>query len=136
MTKCIFMYIFLYIIQITIALSFSVSISINIVTIISNRRIRTIIFTISSDCWPDDVIGSTPDVTWNSNWPTGKSFYSYPGGILENPADPHGKPCWSGRNWMDLNRMNHFKQRYLLRDLRWWSRCSSRKRRFCYIMIL
>ena len=119
---------------VTIALSFSVSITINIVTIISNRRIRTIIFTISSDFCPDDVIGSSPDVTWNSNWPTWKSFNSFPGRLLENPAGPHGKPCLSHWIWMDLIRRKFIYKRYLLRDLRWWSRCSCRKRRGCYIL--
>ena len=114
----------------TIALSFSVSISISYVTIISNRRIRTIIFTISSDFCPDDVIRSSPDVTWNSNWPTWKSFNSFLGRILESSAGPHGKPCLSHWIWMDLIRRKFVDKRYLLRDLRWWS---SRKRRCCYI---
>ena len=49
-----------------------------------------------------DVIGKAPDVAWNSNWPTGKSFYSSPGGLLENPAGLHGNRAWTieqGYTW-------------------------------------
>ena len=88
----------------TIAASSLAAISICSITIISIRIVWIVSFSISSNFFPDDVTENAPDVTWNSNWPTGKSFYSFPGGLLENPAGPHGKPCWSGWNWMDLNR--------------------------------
>ena len=45
-------------------------------------------FSISSGFDPSDVIGSAPDVTWNSGWLSWKSFYSSPGRLLENPAAP------------------------------------------------
>ena len=102
--------------------------SISIITI-SAQTIKS--FTISSNFFPDDVIWNAPDVTWNSNWPTGKSFYSFPGGLPEIPAAPHGKPCWSGRNWMGLNWRNNFKQRYMNWNMRWWYWCSC-QRRCCY----
>ena len=75
------------------------------IIIICSDRIKS--FSISSDFYPDDVIGNAPDVTWNSNWPTWKSFYSFPGRLLENPACLHGKPCLSHWIWMDLIRRNY-----------------------------
>ena len=45
-------------------------------------------FSISSGFDPNDAIGNAPDVTWNSSWPTWKSFYGFPGRLLENPAAP------------------------------------------------
>ena len=47
-------------------------------------RIKT--NSISSNLSSDDVIGSNPDVTRNSSWPTWKSFYSFSGRLLENLA--------------------------------------------------
>ena len=45
-------------------------------------------FSISSGFDPSDVFRIAPDVTWNSSWPTWKSFYSFPGRLLENPDAP------------------------------------------------
>ena len=116
---------------ITIAASSLAAISICSISIISISAQTIKLFTISSNFFPDDVILSAPDVTWNSNWPTGKSFYSFPGGLPEIPAAPHGKSCWSGRNWMGLNWRNNFKQRYMNWNMRWWYWCSC-QRRCCY----
>ena len=116
---------------ITIAASSLATISIWSISVITVSCNRVESFSISSDFDPSDVIGSVPDVIWNSNWPTRKSFYSFPGGLLENPAGPHGKPCWSGRIWMDLNRWINNYKRYLKWNLRRWNRCSC-QRRCCY----
>ena len=70
----------------TIALSFSESISIYLIFIISISTNSIKSFSISSNFRSNDVIGSAPDVTWNSNWPTWKSLYSFPGRLPENPA--------------------------------------------------
>ena len=115
----------------TIAASSLAVISICSISIISVCAYRVESYSISSNFWPDDVIGNAPDIIWNSNWPTWKSFYSFPDGLLKNPAAPHGKLCWSGRNRMGLNWRINFKQRYLFKNMRRWSR-SSCQRRCCY----
>ena len=115
----------------TIAASSLAAISICSIFIISVSAYWIKSLSISSNFWPDDVIGNAPDVTWNSNWPTGKSFYSYPGGLLENPAALHGKPCMKGRSWMGLLGWNSNIFWYMYWDLRRWSRCSC-QRRCCY----
>ena len=120
-----------YFLLITIAASSLAAISICCISIITICAYWNKSFTISSNFFPDDVIGSAPDVTWNSNWPTRKSFYSFPGGLLENPAGPHGKQCLSHWNWMDLIRRKFINKRYINWDLRRWSRCSC-QRRCCY----
>ena len=117
--------------SITIAASSLAAISIWSISVITVSCNRVESFSISSGFDPSDVIGSAPDVTWNSNFPTRKSFYSFPCGLLENPAGPHGKPCWSGRIWMDLNRWINNYKRYLKWNLRRWNRCSC-QRRCCY----
>ena len=61
----------------TIAASFLAAISICSITIISIRIVWIVSFSISSNFFPDDVTENAPDVTWNSNWSTGKSFYSF-----------------------------------------------------------
>ena len=115
----------------TIAASSLAAISIWSISVITVSYIRVESFSISSGFDPNDVIGSAPDVTWNSNWSTRKSIYSFPGGLLENSAGPHGKPCWSVRIWMDLNRWINNYKRYLMWNLRRWNRCSC-QRRCCY----
>ena len=99
------------------------------IIIICTDRIKS--FSISSNFCPDDVIGNAPDVTWNSNWPTWKSFYSFPGRLMENLAGLHGKPCLSHWIWMDLIRRKFYNKGYMNWDLRRWSRCSC-QRRCCY----
>ena len=75
-------------ILITIAASSLEAISIWSISVITVSCNWVESFPISSGFDPSDVIGSTPDVTWNSSWPTWKSFYSFPGRLLENPAAP------------------------------------------------
>ena len=111
----------------TIVASFLVAIFISDFFItISANRIKS--FTISTHFRSNDVIGSVLDVTWNSNWATWISLYSFPSRLLENPVTLHVKSFMKSRNWMDLNwRISNFK-RYMNRNLRRCSRCSSRKR--------
>ena len=88
-------------------------------------------FTISTNFRSSDVIWKAPDVTWNSNWPTWKFFYSFPGRLRENPAGLHGKPllcCW---NWMGMLKWKFSYKRYMFRNMWWWCRCSC-QRRCCY----
>ena len=120
-----------YNVHFTIAASSLAAISTWSISVISICTNWVKSFTISSNFFPDDVIGSAPDVTWNSNWPTWKSFYSFPGGLLENPAGLHGKPCLNHWSWMDLIRWNFNNCWYMNWDLRRWSRCSC-QRRCCY----
>ena len=61
----------------TIAASSLAVISICCISIITICAYWIKSFTISSSFFPDDVIESAPDVTLNSNWPIGKSFYSF-----------------------------------------------------------
>ena len=72
----------------TIAASSLAAISIWSISVITVSCNWVESFSISSGLDPSDVIGSFPDVTWNSSWPTWKSFYSFPGRLLENPAAP------------------------------------------------
>ena len=69
--------------EVTIGASYLAAISICSFFIISVCDYRVESLSISSNLWPDDVIGNAPDVTLNSNWPTWKSFYSFLGGLLE-----------------------------------------------------
>ena len=86
----------------TIALSFSVSISTSCISIISISANWIKSVSISSNFRPNDVIGSAPDFTWNSNWSTWKSFNSFPSRLLENPAAFHVKFCMKSRIRMDM----------------------------------
>ena len=81
----------------TIAASSLAAIAIYQISVISIswKSIKT--NSISSNLSSDDVFGSAPDVTRNSSWPTGKSFYSFSCGLLENPAALHEKTRHEGQ---------------------------------------
>ena len=116
----------------TIALMSSAFISISYISIITKSWYAIKSNSISSNLCSDDVIRSVPDFILNSNWPIWKSFYSFLSRLLENPTSLIVKSCIKSRNWMDLNwRIYNFK-RYLNRNIKRWSRCSSWIHRCCY----
>ena len=93
------------------------------------------LLSISSNLSSDDVIRSAPDVTRNSNWPTWKSFYSFPGRLLENPAVPVEEEKEPQEKEADVGVGDILAQADGYWLLRRWSRCSSRKHRYCYISL-
>ena len=99
---------------ITIATSSLATISTYFILIITISSLRIKSFTIYTNFWSSDVIGSTPGNTRNPNLPTWKFYYSFPGRLLENPAGLHGKPLMKYWIWMDLIWRVNDRKGYLL----------------------